>query len=48
VSGADLLVLVPWAIFAVGVITLIVLAFTRGGTSGRPTRRRRRSKQRDR
>jgi hypothetical protein len=47
VSGADLLVLVPWAIFAVGVIMLIVLAFTRGGTSGKPTRRRR-SKQRDR
>jgi hypothetical protein len=40
VSGADLLVLVPWVIFAVGVITLIVLIFTRGGSAGKPRRHR--------
>jgi hypothetical protein len=50
VSGADLLVLAPWVVFAVGVITLIVLAFARGvprGPGGKPTRRHR-SRQRDR
>ena len=46
VSGADLLVIVPWLIFAIGVITLILLAFTRGGRDHKP--RRQRSRQRNR
>ena len=29
-SGTDLLVIVPWAVFAAGVITITVLGFTSG------------------
>ena len=34
-SGTDLLVIVPWAVFAAGVITIVVLGFT-SGCHGRP------------
>jgi hypothetical protein len=30
VSGTDLMVIVPWAVFAAGVITITVLGFTSG------------------
>ena len=33
-SGTDLVVIVPWAVFAAGVITIVVLGFTSG--QGRP------------
>jgi hypothetical protein len=34
VSGTELMVIVPWAVFAAGVITITVLGFTSG--RGRP------------
>jgi hypothetical protein len=40
VSDVDLLVLVPWAIFAVGVAAVVVLAFTRDGRAGQFLQRR--------
>jgi hypothetical protein len=36
----DLLVLAPWAVFAAGVITIMLLAITRGRHRGRPLRTR--------
>jgi hypothetical protein len=40
VTAVDLLVLVPWIIFAVGVAAVVVLAFTRDCRAGQFLQRR--------